>query len=95
MASRSEWRARARGARTRARGVGGAAGERGGGKRPIASLICLFHLSSPPLSARRLVVQAIIEDEKVGLDQLEEALNAFTEIVQSVDFCSMSKVSGR
>ena len=47
----------------------------------------------PP--TRRLVVQAIIEDEKVGLDQLEEALNAFTEIVQSVDFCSMSKVSGR
>jgi hypothetical protein len=95
LASRSEWRARARGARTRARGVGGAAGERGGGKRPIASLICLFNLSSPPLSARRLVVQAIIEDEKVGLDQLEEALNAFTEIIQSVDFCSMSKVSGR
>ena len=54
-----------------------------------------FNIEDVAFGIQKLVVQAIIEDEKVGLDQLEEAMAAFPEQIQSSDFCSMSKVSGR
>ena len=46
---------------------------------------------SPP-PPPQLVVVATIEDEKVGLEDVEERLQSNEEIVQSVDLLSMSKV---
>lgn len=44
---------------------------------------------------QKIVCQAIIEDEKVGLADIEEQIEAMEDIVQSIDMLSMNKISGR
>jgi len=44
---------------------------------------------------QKLVVQAIIEDEKVPLEDFEEKILSLKDHVQSVDLQSMNKVAGR
>ncbi len=41
---------------------------------------------------QKLLVQCVVEDEKVSLDDLEERMQANEEIVQSVDQTSMNKL---
>lgn len=40
----------------------------------------------------KLIVQVIVEDDKVSFFDLEEAILAFDEIIQSVDQLSMNKL---
>jgi elongation factor 1-beta len=49
-------------------------------KDPIAYGVC------------KLVVGCVIEDEKVSADDLQEAIEAFEEEVQSVDIAVFSKI---
>lgn len=42
---------------------------------------------------KKLVVQCVVEDEKVSLDELEEKLLAFEDIIQSIDQLSMNKIT--
>jgi len=48
-------------------------------------------LHPPP----QLIVTLVVEDEKIGLQDLEESITAMEDQVQSVDLLNMSKVSGR
>jgi elongation factor 1-beta len=43
---------------------------------------------------QKLVVPCVIEDEKIGLEDLEERVLALEDQVQSIDLLNMSKVSG-
>ena len=41
---------------------------------------------------QKLIIQAVVEDEKVSLDELEEKITAFEDVVQSIDQVAMNKV---
>ena len=40
----------------------------------------------------KLIVGCVIEDDKVGVDDLQEAIQAFEDDVQSVDILSFNKI---
>nr|AFM89123.1 elongation factor 1-beta [Callorhinchus milii] len=41
---------------------------------------------------KKLQIQCVVEDDKVGTDHLEEAITAFEDLVQSVDVAAFNKV---
>lgn len=63
-----------------------------------------FKVVDVAFGIQKLVVQGIVEDEKVGLDDLEEKMKAIKDetkpeedqaLCQSIDMISMNKVAGR
>lgn len=52
-----------------------------------------FKVVDVAFGIQKLIIQAVVEDEKVSLDELEEKILAFEEIVQSLDQTAMNKVS--
>lgn len=52
-----------------------------------------FRVEEIGYGIRKLVVQCVVEDEKVSLDDLEEKLNAFEDLIQSIDQLSMNKIT--
>lgn len=53
-----------------------------------------FQVEDVAFGIQKLIVLCVVEDDKVGLDDITEPIEAL-EGVQSVDMSSMSKVSGR
>jgi elongation factor 1-beta len=51
-----------------------------------------FKVVDVAFGIQKLIVQCIVEDEKVALDELEEKMTAFTEDVSSIDQIAMNKV---
>ncbi|MBN3296753.1 EF1B factor, partial [Amia calva] len=41
---------------------------------------------------KKLQIQCVVEDDKVGTDQLEEAITAFEDYVQSMDVAAFNKI---
>lgn len=48
-----------------------------------------FRVEEIGYGIRKLVVQCVVEDEKVSLDELEERMLAFEDVIQSIDQLSM------
>uniref|UniRef100_A0A8C9WKS3 Elongation factor 1-beta n=1 Tax=Scleropages formosus TaxID=113540 RepID=A0A8C9WKS3_SCLFO len=43
-------------------------------------------------NAKKLQIQCVVEDDKVGVDQLEEQITAFEDYVQSMDVAAFNKI---
>ncbi|RXM32294.1 Elongation factor 1-beta [Acipenser ruthenus] len=41
---------------------------------------------------KKLQIQCVVEDDKVGVDQLEELITAFEDLVQSMDVAAFNKI---
>jgi len=41
---------------------------------------------------KKLQISCVVEDDKVGTDDLEEKITAFEDIVQSIDVVSFNKI---
>ncbi|MGH0165879.1 UNVERIFIED_CONTAM: hypothetical protein FKN15_049986 [Acipenser sinensis] len=41
---------------------------------------------------KKLQIQCMVEDDKVGVDQLEELITAFEDLVQSMDVAAFNKI---
>lgn len=52
-----------------------------------------FKVEEIAYGVKKLVVQCVVEDEKVSLDELEEKLMSFEDIIQSIDQLSMNKIT--
>ncbi|MDO8971658.1 MAG: elongation factor 1-beta family protein, partial [Saprospiraceae bacterium] len=51
-----------------------------------------FKVVDVAFGIQKLIVQGIVEDEKVPLDDLEERMQSFKEEVSSIDQIAMNKV---
>lgn len=51
-----------------------------------------FKVVDVAFGIQKLMVQFVVEDDKVMLDDVEEQLMAFEDIIQSVDQLSMNKL---
>ncbi len=51
-----------------------------------------YNLVPVALGIKKLVISVVIEDEKVGLDDLTDALEALEDDVQSVDVTTMNRL---
>lgn len=54
-----------------------------------------FKVVDVAFGIQKLIVQAILEDEKITTDDLEEKMNAWPETISSVDLVNVNKVAGR
>ena len=54
-----------------------------------------FNIVEIGFGVKKLLVQFVCEDEKVSLDDIEERMLAFEDIIQSVDQMSMCVRAGR
>jgi len=52
-----------------------------------------FKVEEIAYGVKKLVVQCVVEDEKVSLDELEEKIMSFEDIIQSIDQLSMNKIT--
>ena len=65
---------------------------------PAASVLKLFSiffsakLVPVGYGIKKLQIQCVVEDDKVGTDMLEEQITAFDEYVQSMDVAAFNKI---
>jgi elongation factor 1-beta len=57
--------------------------------------VCPFYLLAPhssSLARSRAQINAVVEDEKVSTDDMQEQIEAFEDYVQSVDVVAFQKI---
>lgn len=61
-------------------------------------MLCFFLFFSPAklvpvgYGIKKLQIQCVVEDDKVGTDMLEERITAFEDYVQSMDVAAFNKI---
>lgn len=62
----------------------------------LKSTKCLFYFAAKLVPVgygiKKLQIQCVVEDDKVGTDMLEERITAFEDYVQSMDVAAFNKI---